>query len=476
MFDSNGRSIPSFDVAVIGAGVVGCAIARALSHFRLDIALVEASNDVGTGTSKANSAILHSGFDAPPRSLESKLVSRGHRMLTDYAAAVDIPLQRVGATLVAWPSDDSASLDRIQSRAVENGYRSVERLTAEQVYTREPRLATGAVNGLAIPDESIVCPFTTPLALASEAVANGVTLLLDSPLRSAQRADGRWELDLGRAQISARWVVNAAGLHGDSVARLFDSSSPEIRPRRGQFVIFDKTAGDLVNTIVLGVPTPLSKGVLLAPTVFGNLLLGPTAEDVETKDATETTESGISRLLDQGRALVPDLAGVEVTSTYAGLRAVPDTGDYHIDVDQASGYGCAIGIRSTGLSAAMAIAEHLVNLLSDDGLSLESKAPRDRVSMAYIGEAKLRPHRDEASIAKDPDAGRVICFCELTTLAELERSATSPIPPTSIDGVWRRTRATGGRCQGFYCRAHVVEWLATKSGQTANALLKAGAE
>jgi glycerol-3-phosphate dehydrogenase len=462
MAESEASRDPTYDVAVIGAGVVGCAIARALSRHRLRVALVEAGNDVGTGISKANSAILHTGFDARPGTLEARLVSRGHRLLNEYAASAGIPMHRVGATLVAWPSDDSDALERISSRAVENGYHAAERLTADQVYRREPHLAPGAVGGLAIPDESIICPFTTPLAFATEAVANGTTLMLDSPVETARRVDRRWELILGGTRISTAWVINAAGLHGDSVAGLFGASSPEIRPRRGQFVVFDKTAGGLVSSIVLGVPSPRSKGVLLAPTVFGNLLLGPTSEDVDAKDATETTEDGIAHLLEKGTALLPGLADTEVTSTYAGLRAVPSTDAYHIEVDAGSGYGCATGIRSTGLSASMAIAEYLLDQLSDAGLALETKA------------GTVPSIISSAADSADGDAGRVVCFCELTTMAELEKAAVSPIPPRTVDGVWRRTRATGGRCQGFYCRAQVVDWLAAKTGRTAADLLEVG--
>lgn len=463
---TNPQDSPRFDVAVIGAGVVGCAIARALSHYQLNVALIEASDDVGTGTSKANSAILHTGFDAPVGSLEARLVRRGHSLLVDYAGQVGIPLVKTGAVLIAWTGDDTVSLDRIKSVGEENGYDAISALTAEQVYALEPHLGPGVVAGLHIPDESIICPFTTPLALATEAMANGVTLLRNSPVRGAVRGEnGTWSLDVGDTGVMTDWVINAAGLHGDSLAEMLGDSPFQVAPRRGQFVVFDKVGADLVSSIILGVPSPRSKGVLLAPTVFGNLLLGPTAEDVEAKDATETTGDGLGDLLRQGAAIVPALAELEVTSTYSGLRAVSSKGGYDIEVDAERRSGRASGIRSTGLSASLAIAELMLEELADAGLELRPRGDRQQVSMAYIGEELLRPHRDEAAIADNPDAGRVVCFCELTTLAELEAAAASPIPPATVDGIRRRTRATGGRCQGFYCRAQVTTWLAAKSGK-----------
>ena len=462
-------------MAVIGAGVVGCAIARALSHHQLDVVLIEASDDVGTGTSKANSAILHTGFDAPVGSLESRLVRRGHSLLVDYAGRAGIPMVKTGAVLIAWTEDDTLSLEKIKSAGEENGYQAISALTAEQVYSREPHLGPGVVGGLHIPDESIVCPFTTPLALATEAVANGVTLLLNSPVKKVGRGeDGRWSLDAGGDRVIADWVINAAGLHGDSVAEMLGDPPFQVVPRRGQFVVFDKEGANLVSSIILGVPSPRSKGVLLAPTVFGNLLLGPTAEDVEAKDATETTGAGLADLLRQGQRIVPALAEMEVTSTYSGLRAVSDKGGYDIEVDAERRSGRVSGIRSTGLSASMAIAEYLLERLADARLPLKAKEGSRQVRMAYIGEELLRPHRDEAAIAAGPDAGRVVCFCELTTLAELEAAAASPIPPASVDGIRRRTRATGGRCQGFYCRARIITWLASKSGRAPAELLGTG--
>jgi glycerol-3-phosphate dehydrogenase len=459
------------DVAIIGAGVVGCAIARALSHHHLDVALIDAANDVGTGTSKANSAILHTGFDAPEGSLEASLVARGHRLLAEYATNTGIPIRRSGATLVAWSENDVLSLGRVRSTAAANGYHAAVPLTAGEVYEREPHLAGGASGGLAIPDESIICPFTTPLAFGTEAVLNGVNLLLNRPVTAASRKSTGWCLTANGESINTKWVINAAGLNGDTIAQMLGDTPFTLTPRRGQFIIYDKAAAELAKGIVLGVPNPRSKGVLLTPTVLGNLLLGPTAEDLDDKTATETTAPGLSTLVKEGERILPLLADMEVTSTYSGLRAVSNKNGYDIAVDGEAGYARVSGIRSTGLSASMAIAEHLMNQLADAGLPLEPKTKLHQVTMPYIGEGRTRPSADDAAIAADPSAGTVICFCELTTLAELEAAAASPIPPVSIDGLFRRTRATGGRCQGFYCRADITAWLAGKLGRSTSDLL-----
>lgn len=465
-----GVSLPSspdsgrFDVAIVGAGVVGAAIAQSLSFFDLKVVLIDAASDIGVGTSKANSAILHTGFDAEPGSLEAKLVQRGHALLTGYARETGIPLKRTGALVVAWSESDSSALDGVRAAAVANGYHNSKARSVESTYRMEPNLGPGVMGALEIPDESIVCPFTTPLALATEAALNGVTLLLDSPLTRSDRVENSdWRLVCGGREIRASWVINAAGMYSDDVARLLDQASFKVAPRRGQFIVYDRYARTLISHIILGVPGERSKGVLVTPTVFGYLLLGPTSEDLEDKQATETTSQGIAFLQERGTAIVPALRDMEVTSTYAGLRAVSSAGNYDIGVDAGTRYGRAIGIRSTGLSASMAIAEYLLDELADAGLELKPLSGHQTTDMSFLGETGLRPHCDPDAITADPDAGQVVCFCELVTMAELKATMASTIPPVSLEGVRRRTRATGGRCQGFYCLPTITAWFGERT-------------
>ncbi len=460
-----------YDAAVIGAGVVGAAIARELSRYELRCVLIEAADDVGTGTSKANTAIRHTGFDARPGTLEASLLARGFPLLSDFAAEAGIPLETTGALLVAWDEAQLAGLDDVAARARANGYTAIRPLTAAQVYAAEPNLGPGVRGGLLIPDEGILCPFTTPLALAADALAGGVRLLLGSPVTGI-RSDGDRHLVTTPAQtISTRWVINAAGLRSDTIDSLLGHHSFTITPRRGELVVFDKLARRLISRVILPVPTSRTKGVLVAPTVFGNVLVGPTAEDVGDTTATQTTAAGLASLLEKGQRIVPGLAGEEVTACYAGLRAATGQPDYQISCHPEQRYVAVGGIRSTGLSACLGIAAHVLDLLADAGLKLRPGPPRPAVRMPPIGEAHGRPYRDEAAIAANPSCGEIVCFCERVTRAEIVAAASAPIPARTLDGLRRRTRAMLGRCQGFYCSARVTALLAEATGQSTARLL-----
>lgn len=444
---------------------MGAAIARALAAYRLRCVLLDAASDVATGTSKANTAILHTGFDAKPGTLESRLVRRGHALLSAYAERAGIAVEHTGALLVAWTAEELAALPAIAARAGDNGYHGTRTLVARELYALEPHLAPGALGALAVPDEGIVDPFTTPLAFATEAVLNGVELRLHAAVDARRPGpDDTQELVTAAGVVRARWVVNAAGLHADVIDRLFGHAGFTVTPRRGELIVFDKPARGLLRHVILPVPTATTKGVLVAPTVFGNVVLGPTAEDVRDRDATGTTAAGLAGLLDKGARLLPALLAEEVTAMYVGLRAATEHADYQIAVHPDARYACVGGIRSTGLTAALAIAEHVVAGLADAGLVLEPRADVRTVRMPPLGDALLRPHRSADAIAADPDHGRIVCHCERVTRAEILAATSAPIPARSLDGVRRRTRALLGRCQGFYCLATVARLLADAHG------------
>jgi glycerol-3-phosphate dehydrogenase len=475
-----------FDVVVIGAGIVGSAIARDLAGTRLSVALVEARDDVGDGTSKANTAILHTGFDAGPGTLESRLVARGYALLSGYAARTGIPVERTGAVLVAWTQEELAALPGLRAKAERNGYHDCVLLDADQVRADLPHLGPGVLGGLSVPGESIICSWTTNLALATDAVRRGATLLRDHPVTgvtervtssAAERADGDARTELhatapdGTARtVRARWVVNAAGLGADHVDRLFGHHRFTVTPRRGELIVFDKQARPLAPRIVLPVPSSRGKGVLICPTVYGNVMLGPTAEDLTDRTATATSGAGIDFLLGKGRTLMPDLLREEVTATYAGLRAAIDRNDYLIEVHPEQRYLVVGGIRSTGLTAGMAIAEHVTGLLASAGLDLTTRPglPPPPV-MPNLGEAFPRPYQDADRIAADPEYGRVVCFCERVTSGELRDAYASTVPPRSLGGLRRRTRAMNGRCQGFYCGAAVTDLVRRHAAPAAGA-------
>jgi glycerol-3-phosphate dehydrogenase len=279
-------------------------------------------------------------------------------------------------------------------------------------------------------------------------------------------------LETAAGHVEARWVVNAAGLHADTVDGLFGGGGGfTVTPRRGELIVFDKLARPLLRHTILPVPTATTKGVLVAPTVFGNVVLGPTAEDVPDRTATATTAAGLAGLLEKGARILPALVREEVTATYVGLRAATEHADYRISFDADRRYACVGGIRSTGLTASMAIAEHVADGLRDAGLVLTKRADVRTVRMPNLGEAFARPYRDAAAIAANPDYGRIVCHCERTTRGEILDALRSAIPPRTLDGLRRRTRAGFGRCQGFYCTADVARLLADASGQSLDVVL-----
>jgi glycerol-3-phosphate dehydrogenase len=448
------------DVVVVGAGVVGAAIARELTRFQLDVVLLEAGRDVGAGTSKANTALLHTGFDAKPGTLEARLVRRGCELLAPYAARVGIPVERTGALLVAWDDEQLAALPGIAAAARENGHADLREASAGELYAREPHLGPGARGALEVAGESIVCPFTPPLAFATEAVLAGCELRRETPVVGVERLmRGGYAVHVAGEPIRTRFLVNAAGLRSDEIHRMAGFGGFTVTPRRGELIVFDKLARPLVRHILLAVPTKTTKGVLISPTVFGNVMLGPTAHDIDDKTATGSTREGLARLRAEAGRIMPALLDHEVTAVYAGLRAATEHVDYRVEAH--GEYVCAGGIRSTGLSASMAIAEHVREQLGAAGLALEPRAEDELpvLRMPNLGEAHPRPYAEPERIAADPEYGRVVCFCERVTRGEVRDALASPIPPVDPDGLRRRTRALMGRCQGFACGANVAALL-----------------
>ena len=450
-------------MVVVGAGIVGSAIARALAGTGLSVTLLDGRDDVGDGTSKANTALLHTGFDSTPGTLESRLVARGYDLLGQYAEQTGIPIERTGALLVAWTDEERDALPGLKDKAERNGYAACEIVSRDEVYRRVPELGPGALAGLTVPGEAIICTWTTNLALATDAVQRGVELRRGALVTAvAPRRDGidHTTVVTTTGEIRCRWVVNAAGLGADRLDAEFGYQRFTVTPRRGELLVFDKLTRPMVPCIVLAVPSSRGKGVLVSPTIYGNVMVGPTSENLTDRTATGTSEDGFEFLLGKGRALMPTLFDEEVTATYAGLRAAIDHGDYLIEVDREQRYVLVGGIRSTGLTSGMAVAEHVLDLLADTDLDLTPRVdlpapPR----MPNIGEASTRPYEDAERIAADAEYGRIVCFCERVTAGEIRDAFESVIPPRDLDGLRRRTRVMNGRCQGFYCGAHTAAVL-----------------
>ncbi len=465
-----------YDVAIIGAGAVGAAIARELSRYKLNTILLEAKPDVGMGTTKANTAIWHTGFDAQPGTLEAQLLRRSYALMQDYVPEAGVPTEPLGGLLVAWNEEQRQALPALRDRAHANGVTDVRIISPEEVYRLEPNLNQGARGGLFVPGESLICPFTLPLAFTTQALLNGVALKLNFPVQNVKQQDGVTLVEGPEETVRARYLVNAAGLYSDEIDHMLGHYDFTVTPRRGELIVYDKFARQLIDHIILPVPTAKTKGVLISPTVYGNVLLGPTAEDLEDKTNTATSEAGLAMLLEKGRAILPRLLEEEVTATYAGLRAATEHKDYQIRLHAEQRYVCVGGIRSTGVSAAMGIAEYVGELLTEAGLTLLPKPEFKTIRMPNIGEAGPRPYQQPELIAQNPDYGRMVCHCEKVSLGEILDAIHSPLPARTLDGLRRRTRAMQGRCQGFNCQAHITAILAKETGQSPRFLLSLDAE
>ncbi len=464
-----------YDVAVIGAGAVGSAIARELARYDLNCVLLEAGPDVGAGTSKASTAIWHTGFDAKPGTLEASLLRRSYELFKTYMPQAGIPVERLGGLLVAWNAEQAEQLPVLLERARQNGIDDACLVSAANITDLEPHLRPGAFGGLFVPGESILCTFSIPIALATQAVQNGVALKLRFPVESITILPGNLKQLEGHAgQVKCRFLVNAAGLFADELNRQLGHDEFTVTPRRGELIVFDKLSRRLVRHIILPVPTAKTKGVLISPTVYGNVLVGPTAEDLNDKRLTATSEEGLALLWRKGKEILPTLMDEEVTATYAGLRAATEHSDYQIYLHPAQRYVCVGGIRSTGVSACLGIAEYVIQLLDEAGLWLKPKETFTEVSIPYIGEAGIRPYQDPERIAANRDFGEIVCHCEHVSLGEIVGAMRGPIPARSIDGLRRRTRASQGRCQGFNCHARLVSLLSRETGQPPETLLGLG--
>jgi glycerol-3-phosphate dehydrogenase len=353
-------------------------------------------------------------------------------------------------------------------KAIENGDKDCYLVDQDEVYDREPHLGKGALGGMFVPGEGILCTFTIPIALATQAVVNEVELKVNFRVEKISKEDDfhvihSYPSSSRREEVRARWVINAAGLFSDEINAHFGIHSFNVKPRRGELIVFDKMARTLVNHVLLPVPTVTTKGVLVSPTIYGNVLLGPTAEEVSDKSATNTSAGGLKTLLDKGREILPELLDEEVTATYAGLRAATEHSDYQISLQAKQKYVYVGGIRSTGISGCLGIAEYVVDLLKEGGVELNRKSSFNPIKVPNIGEAFPRAYQSAERIASDSDYGKIVCHCERVTLGELRDAISAPVPARLLDALRRRTRAMQGRCQGFNCHAALVKTLESDS-------------
>ena len=440
-----------YDVAIIGAGVVGCAIARSFAIRGWRIVVVEKAQDILEGASKGNSALLHTGFDEPAGSLELDLIKSGYALYRRINARMNLPFERTGALVVAWDEEQRTKLSGIAAHAKASGVEASV-LDAEQLQAREPKLATNATGAVLIPDEGIIDPWSAPLGYMRQALLHGATLLTGADVRGIANKGRHWQLATARGAVDAKLVVNAAGLFGDRVERLAGREPGfAIRPRKGQFVVYDKPAHELVSSIILKVPTERTKGVLLARTVFGNLLLGPTAEDQDDRVHARTDESVLRRIMAEGEAMLPSLAEQTITAAFAGLRPATEHRDYQLKADMESRFITVGGIRSTGLSASLGIGEWAAtqgSVILGEAREAPQDDDLDWPQLPNLAEARPRPYQSAGR-------GPIACHCEWVTEGEIVDALNAPVGAGTLGGLKRRTRAMMGRCQGFGCTGAV---------------------
>jgi glycerol-3-phosphate dehydrogenase len=428
--------------------VVGCAIFRRLALAGLEPLLLEAGADILNGASKGNSALLHTGFDAPENSIELACMQEGYREYIEIKDRLNLPLIESGALVVAWDEEQMAKLPAIVDRAHRNGVPDVQQISRNELRKREPFLSARALGAVLVPREHIIDPWSAPLAYALQGLAHGGKILRRCRVTGGDFENRRWRLHTSLGEIEAHVVINAAGNQGDIIEAINRESPFAITPRKGQFVVFDKPASKLIHAIILPVPTERTKGIVVCRTAFGNLLVGPTAEDQQDRETAEIDQAMMSQLIDKGIEMVPGLSRHGVNAAYAGLRPATQFKDYQISVQAQRRWITAAGIRSTGLTGALGIAQLVSRHFAEAFGGLREQEP---VWTPVPNLAEDRPRQ-----YLTPAAGDIVCHCEWVTRNEIDAALTGPLPAGDLGGLKRRTRCMMGRCQGFYCGAEVA--------------------
>lgn len=468
-----------YDVIVIGAGVSGAAVARELSRYQAEVLVLEQGDDVCSGTSKANSAIVHAGYDARPGSLMAKLNVQGNRMMGDLCRDLDIPFERVGSLLVCTDESRRGGLEELKARGEANGVPDLRIVSGDEARALEPNLTDAVVAALWAPTAGIICPFTLNIALAENAAANGVDFHFNTRVEALARDDGGiWQVRTSNGLYHARAVVNAAGTHADTFHNMVCPARPlHITPRRGDYFLLDRSAGGYVRHVVFPQPTELGKGVLVAPTVHGNVLVGPTAIDLpdDDKDATATTQEGLDLVRRRASENVRDLPLRQVITSFAGLRAHEDGHEFVIGpVEGAPGFFDCAGIESPGLTSSPAIGVYLAGMIRD-AMRLAPREAWVGTRQGILDPKRLSPDERADLIRRQPAYGQIVCRCESVSEGEILDAIHRPLGARSLDAVKRRVRAGMGRCQGGFCSPRVMDILSRELGLPLEEVTKCGA-
>ena len=448
-----------YDIAIIGGGVVGGMIARRLSRYGVSVCILEKQSDVSQGASKANSGIVHAGYDAKPGTLKAKLNVAGAKMMEQTAKELGVKYCKNGSVVAAFDDQDMQNVKKLYDRGIENGVQNLEILDKEGIRKIEPYLAPSAVGALYAPEGAVICPYGLTIAAIGNAMDNGVQLKLNFEVQGITWTGEYYEIASSNQMIQAKYIINAAGVFTDKIAAMVGDTSFHIHPRKGEYLILDKACGHMARQTIFTVPSKMGKGILVGSTVDGNLILGPTAKDIEDKEDKSTTHDGIEKVMVEAKRVMPDVPLGQVITSFSGLRASADRGDFIIE-QGAHRFINVAGIESPGLSAAPAIAVYVENILRDMGLMLREKADYD-------------PHRKMHMPSKET-FGRIVCRCETISEGKILQAIHTNPKAINIDAVKLRTRSGMGRCQGGFCMSPVAHMLAKQFGMDFQDITKFG--
>ena len=449
-----------YDVIIIGAGVSGAAAARELSRYQAKICVIEKEEDVCCGTSKANSAIVHAGYDAMPGTLKAKLNVRGNQMMGSLSEELDFSFKRNGSLVLCRDEEGMPALQELYERGLTNGVSDVRILSREEVLAMEPNVTDDVCAALYAPSGGIVCPFELNIAMAENAYTNGVEFRFDTKVEEITKLEEGYELRTDKGVFTAKCVVNAAGVYADEIHNMVSEKKMHITPRRGDYCLLDKSAGSHVERTIFALPGKMGKGILVTPTVHGNLLVGPTAVDVEDKEGVNTTGEGLEQVIEKAGMNVKNLPMRQVITSFAGLRAHEDGDDFVIgEVEDAEGFIDCAGIESPGIASCPAVGEMVAQMIRDK-MGLEEKDNFISTRKGIQKPAALGKEERNALIREEPAYGSIVCRCEMITEGEIIDAIRRPLGARSLDGVKRRTRAGMGRCQSGFCSPRVMEILA----------------
>jgi glycerol-3-phosphate dehydrogenase len=450
-----------FDVIVIGGGVIGGAILRELTKYQLSVCMLEKENDVCMGQSKANSGIVHAGFDAPQGSLKAKFNVLGNKMMENYAKELGVKYANNGSLVVAFSAEDMQTLETLKARGIANGVNDMEIINAEQLRALEPNISDLAVGALYAKTGGIVCPYGLTIAAIGNAMDNGAKLYTDFEVcKIEKRADGFVVYALSGERVDGKVVINCAGLGGGKIASLVGDNDMIVKARKGEYILLDRESGDFVSHTLFFTPTAKGKGILVTQTVDNNILLGPTSEEIENA-STETTASGLSHIIEKVNGMVKNPPLYNTITSFTGVRAYSTRHDFIIEESaRVKGFIHCVGIESPGLTSAPAIAKYAVEELVGKLLPLTKNERFNGRRKADYFFKDLSTEEKNAVIAKDPSYGKIVCRCERITEGEIVRAVRENPPAKNVDAVKRRTRAGMGRCQGGFCQPHVAEIIA----------------